>query len=240
MNNELSMNNELIMDNICFCTGRAVVNKNRKWYKTIDNANIFCENCYNEYNNYINAIQFILMFGKDYSCSWDKDFSDSSLCYNNIRISVINPDVFYRYKKIKSTNTTLTLGLPNKQKYMILVESCDKSIKLTVNNILHDNIENEYYGNPEYFHLIDKMSYNDDLIFNDSNKNIISFYVTKWKKVIDDNGNHYIMQEEPIQFSIKLSRNENERIIMNEEIEFYKSIKDNNNNDKIIIIDNFI
>ena len=88
------MNNKILMEPICFCTGKAIVNKERKWYKTIDNLNVYCENCCNEYNNMIDAIQFMFIFGKDYTCTWDKDFSGSSLCHNDVRVSIANPDIF--------------------------------------------------------------------------------------------------------------------------------------------------
>jgi len=236
------MNNKILMESICFCTGKAQVNKERKWYKTIDNINVYCENCCNEYNNLIDAIQFLFIVGKDYSCTWDKDFTESSLCYNDVRVSIVNPDVFYRYKKIKSSNTTLKttlmVGLPEKQKYMIFIESCDKATKLTVNDIIHDNIENEYYGNPENFHIIDKMSYGDDLVFNSIKRNIITFSITKWKRTVDNDGVHWMMNGEPLRFTIRLMKNDREESEMNDQIEYYQKIR--NDNKKIIVINDFI
>jgi len=236
------MNNNILMDPICFCTGKAIANKERKWFKTIDNTNVYCENCCNEYNDLIGAIQFCLVVEKDNTCTWDKDFSDSSLCYKDVRISIVNPDVFYRYNKVKMSNpnlnTTLMIGVPDQHKYMILIESCDKTTKLTVNNIMHDNIDNEYYGNPENFHIIDKMSYSDHLVFNSSNRNIITFSVTKWRRTVDKDGVHLMMFGESLKFTIRLMKNDNEEIRMNEQIKYYQGIR--NNNKKIIVISDFV
>ena len=130
------------------------------------------------------------------------------------------------------------VGLPDKQKYMILIESCDKTTKLTVNDITHDNRENEYYGNPENFHIIDKMSYEDELVFNSNNRNIITFSITKWKRITDKDGIHLMMYGEPIKFTVRLMKNNNEEMIMNEQIEYYQKIKDDNK--KIIVINDFV
>ena len=111
-------------------------------------------------------------------------------------------------------------------------------IQISFNDIVIDNIDNEYYGAPENYHIIDKMSYGDELIFNDANKNIISFSVTKWKKKSDKDGLHWMMYGEPLKFSIKLTKNDHEKMEIDEQIDYYQCIK--NNNKKIVVINEFI
>ena len=241
-------NSTISMENTCFCPGKIITGKTRNWYLPLNNdtvvekkhsIKIYCEHCLNEYGYGIPEVQFKLIKSKEYSCSSDRDFNDSSISINGVRVSIVNPNNFYRYKKLRSTNATATIGIPNNEPFMIVVENCDKNTtSITVDDIVHDNVENTYYINKETFHIIDTMSHNEQLIFNEQNRNIISLKVIKWKKNTENGSSYLVMNGDPINFSIKLTKNDNNLKEIKESLEYYQSLKDQCK--KIIIIDDFV
>jgi hypothetical protein len=236
---------DINMEHICFCPGKIITGKHSNWYLPYNDKNstkIYCEHCFNEYSYCMNELQFLCVKSREYSCSNDKDFNESCIINNNIRVSIVNPTNYYRYKKIRSTTSTAMIGLPNSAEYIIVIENYDKTTcKITVNDIFHDNIENTYYDklyNRDNFHIIDQMSHNEPLIFNEQNKNIITLKVNKWKKHFDNGSNYLVMNGEPITFNIKLVKNDNAVREMESSSEYYKSLKEQNK--KIVIVNDFV
>jgi len=244
-------NDTLSMEDICFCPGKVITRKKRNWYfpftelnKSTNLAKIYCEHCFNEYSYGLNELQFTVNNVDEHYCSSDKDFNDASIIIDNIRVSIVNPKNLYRYKKIKSTTTTAIIGIPSNEPYVIVIENCDKNTtKITISDIFHDNIENIYYNNEhsnnkENFHIIDKMSHGEPLIFNDKYKNIINLKVIKWKKASDNGSSFLTINGNPITFSIRLVKNDNCLKEINDLIAYYKSLEEQNK--KIVIVNDFI
>lgn len=233
------------MENTYFCPGKIITGKKRDWYLPYNATiptKVYCEHCLSEYSYCIDETQFKLVNSPIYCCSLDKDFNDRSISISGIRMSILNPINHYRYKKTKSTNTTATFGLSHGEQYMIIIENYDKNTsKITVSDILHDNIENEYYDstmNEDNFIIINSMSHGESLIFDEQKKNIINLKVIKWKKNMENGSSYLVMNGDPINFSIRLVKNENSLKEIRELAEYYNSIKDQNK--KIIIVDDFI
>lgn len=233
------------MDKQYLCPGKINTDKKMVWYSPVSkypSYHTYCENCFKEYSNLMENIAFTVNKDKNNRCYWNKNFDDSSITVNDIKISVFNPENYYRYKKVKSKtfDTTLTIGIPQNHKYMVSIESCDDDVKLTVECIVHRDIKNSSLTLPEISHIIDKINYTDDLVFNDkSDYNLITFKVKKWIKSSDkDLHKYYVMKDNSTKFTINLVRNENEIQRMNREIEKSKSLNVKIN--KIVIVNDFV
>ncbi|MCJ7636411.1 MAG: hypothetical protein MUO21_02880, partial [Nitrososphaeraceae archaeon] len=91
------------MSKIDLCPGKIPIrNEEQPWYAPIGDypSNyVLCECCYKHYGKALDSICYKVVYGEKYFCSCSlRTFDKSSLTYNNIRVSVINPDNFFRYR----------------------------------------------------------------------------------------------------------------------------------------------
>jgi hypothetical protein len=246
------------METIYLCPGRIdVEHKDQRWYIPVYNGKkntiYYCEACFKKYSQMMKQLQFELEIGTMHHCEWNKNFVNSSVNINNVRISVVNQKTLYRYTIKELTNETIKVGLPNKTSYMIVVENWnenkDEDVRISIDNIKHGNISNTYYSEYKDKLIIDSMSYISELIYNESsnnknnnnngNENVITFTITKWnKQKTGELRGYYKMVNPSFNIRIELVTDDSEIEKMNNLIIKYKKHVDEKH--KIIIVNDFI
>lgn len=201
-----------------YCPGKIAVTDTEstvQFYISKDKKLSYCSYCFHKYKDKIDTKQFELSKNNKYYCMWNVDFSDSSLVLDDIRVSIVNPENYYRYNKQiidQDYNNGICVGINNNSKFMVVIEniSNEPKHKISLSSIVHNNEVNTYYANLESDCIIVKyMSYNHDLIFDDSNyrkKHIIKLSINKWKQQIIEGTPTYILDKESVDFSIHLVR----------------------------------
>lgn len=226
------------------CPGRINLDDNIEWFVPIRSVNGFayCKNCLIEFGELLEQKYFSIERGLDYHCSYDKNFEDASLLIDNIRISIINPDNLYRFPKKRSTETSLTIGLPINQKYGIVIENCDEDMysKISIGSVKYGNDENSYYTKPERNIIIEYTNNVPELIFKEFQ--VVSLVIKKWKKHPDaDMAKYHIIDGDPIEIKLNLMKDDTALTNMNNIVRYYNNLRHNTNKaNKIIVIQNFV
>lgn len=226
------------MSTVYLCPGKTIMDYDDQiWYKTINHPiKIYCESCFKEHSNEIDCNMFHLETGKGYHCQWDNSFANFGLV-DNIKLYIVDMNTFYRYPINKVNNNYMRVYLPNNTKYMIIIENYEDDSKLSIKNIMHEDIENTIYSELGDNLVIKTMSYTHDLLFNDELNKVINISLDRWKKDYVD-GVYYLINDSPINIVIELIRDDSEYEKMVELIEYYKKLEVNKR--KIVIVDNFI
>jgi len=174
----------------------------------------------------------------DLCCHYDKNFESASITKNEVRLSIANPSNNYRFNKIKSSDTEITVGLPENQRYMIILEVCDDDIngKISIESLTHNGIDNSMCNSSERYIVIQFMSYANDLIFRENET--INIHVQKWIKHPESDMSGFYILNDDIHFTINLVCNNNEKNNMNKYEKQNGMIRDASK--KIIIINNFM
>jgi len=234
------------MNKIVLCPGKIPIrNKEQPWYAPIDDNYpincVICECCYKHYGKLLEPICFKVVYGEKYYC-WCglRTFDKSSVTINNIRVSVINPDNFFRYRLSKRKDK-IHVHIPKDHKYIIIAENMDEGSdsKISVDEVSYSDIDVRYYDKKYPYYLIidneDYIAYNN---LSNSEQNV-NFIIKKWTKSTDpDMKSYYTLVNDDSYFEFQLIFGDNESKIMNSVIEINKNLSENTG--KIILIDNFI
>lgn len=233
------------MNKIVLCPGKIPIrNKEQPWYAPIGDYPtncVICECCYKHYGKELEPICFRIVYGEKYHCWCElRSFDKSSIMMNNIRVSVINPENYFRYR-ISKRRDEIIFHIPKDEKYQIIIENMNSRTdsKISIDDVNYDDIEVRYYDKkyPQYL-IID----NEDYIAYNNLFRIeqhINFGVKKWVRPVDQYMKpHFIRGDDDAYFEITLFFSENENKIMNSIIEINKNLSDKTG--KIILIDNFI
>ncbi|ARF09456.1 hypothetical protein Indivirus_1_79 [Indivirus ILV1] len=233
------------MNKIVLCPGKIPIrNKTQPWYAPIGDypSNyVICECCFKHYGKLLHPICFKIVYGEKYHCWCEfRTFDKSSIKINNVRVSVINPENYFRYR-ITKKNNEIIFNIPEDGKYQIIVENMDhkSDSKISVDVVNYDDIEVRYYDKkyPQYL-IID----NDDyIVYNNLSKieQHIDFVIKEWIKSTDPYmKSHYIRRDNKSYYSITLLFNNNEDKIINSIIEINKNLSDNNG--KVVLIEDFM
>lgn len=234
------------MEKIVLCPGRIPIrNSEQPWFSPVNDGDgdcneegkVICECCYKYYGKDLDSTCYKIVYGPKYHCSNKlRSFDELSITINNIRLSVINPDNFFRYRMTR-TISEIIFHIPKDERYQIIIENLDQNdikTKISVDLVNYDDIEVRYYDKKyPYYLIIDNEDY---LAYHNMSRieQKIDFIIKKWRKL----DNNYIRDENDAYFDIKLEFCDNEEKIMNSVIEINKNMPDNNH--KIILIDNFI
>ena len=214
------------MQKLYYCSGKIPVYYNNEeqdknecipWYES-DGANLmYCQQCFLDNRSKLieNKISMKpITNNKTCYCMSDKDFSDFCFISENIRVSIVNPDNYYRYKKMSEYTNSMIVGLPNDSKYMIVVENCNPNSFISIGTIIHGNEVNNYYVSMDPRCLIIKsMCHGDDLIFDEklNDKNSITLTICVWRQHPDDNMRKYhLMVKDPITIRLQLIQRKTE------------------------------
>ena len=241
-------------DKIIVCPGKIPIkNIDQPWYmpyttinddKDKDKVNsVLCENCYKTFGLLPEFPQcFKIVYGQNYICGNSlRSFDKSSVTKNNIRVSLMNPDNFFRYRFYKFRNE-LTFHIPKNEKYVIIIENLDrlqKDTKISVDHVEHNGTESRYYDKkyPHYLILDDTdetSSYNSSC-----GEHYVKFTIKKWVKMNDPNMKKcYKLLDGDSTFEFKLNFNNGEAKLMNNILEINKNLEYTTK--KIIVIENFI
>lgn len=236
------------MSKIDLCPGKIPIrNDEQPWYAPIGDypSNyVLCECCYKHYGKSLDPICYKVVYGEKYYCSCSlRTFDKSSIVCNNIRVSVINPDNFFRYRMSKR-KSEIIFHIPKDERYQIIVENMDVSetanSKISVDLVNYDNdVEVRYYDKKyPYYLIIDNEDY---MAYNNLSKieQHVDFVVRKWFRPSDPYMKaHYVKDENETYFEITLNFCDNEKVIMDSIIEINKSLPDKTG--RIIVIDNFV
>lgn len=237
-----------LMRKIYCCPGKVNIKSEKQlWYIPGDKNNnsiTYCESCFKEYSKEMETIQFYLETGKKkHHCCYEKDFSESSLTYGDIRISIVDPTTFYRYRLRYARDNYMKVGLPNNTEYMIVIENCQKNpdTKINIEKISCGSDEYSYHNKLKNSIVISSIK--DELGFiyreDDIDNNMIIFTINKWSRHPDkDLCQYFALDEIPVKIVIELVRSDSEYQNMNKVINYYEKLE--NDKDKIIIIDNFV
>lgn len=214
------------MRKLYYCSGKIPIYYNNEqqhenecipWFESEDNKLIYCQQCFIENRNELIEKKINMepiTHNKTCYCMHNKNFSNFCLTTENIRISIVNPENYYRYKKISENNNLMIVGLPNNSKYMIVVENCNPYSFISFSTIKHGNDINNYYANMDQRCLVIKsMCHGDDLIFDEklNDKNLITLIICIWRQHPDDSVRKcYLMVKEPIVIKLQLIHRETE------------------------------
>lgn len=249
------------MNKIVLCPGKIPIkNKEQPWYLPIGNNYpencVICECCYKNYNKYLYPVCFKIVHGDKYFCWCNlRTFDKSSICINNIRVSVINPTNFYRYRIVKRKDK-INFCIPKNGKYIVIAENMENcninlshncvqedvhNTKISVDIVLSNDTESRYYDKkyPNYL-IIDNSE--DCLVYNNPCVNgcFVNFIIKKWTKLNDPEMKKYysLVDNGETEFEFQLIFNDTEYKNMENAIELNKNLSINTN--KSIFIENFI
>jgi hypothetical protein len=237
-------------DKIVLCPGKIPIRSvNQPWYmpithdiQSLTNPNVMCENCYKIFGGMVDPICFKIVYGEKYTCACTlRSFDKSSITLNNIRVSIMNPDNFFRYR-ISKFRDEVTFHIPKDEKYIIIVENLDSNnnTKISVDQGEHNGCESRYYDKKYPYYLVLDDS-DDYLLYNNScaTEQIVQFNVKKWEKINEpDMKKYYKLSNYESFFEFKINRNPSEGKVMNNILDINKNLKDRS--DKIILIENFV
>lgn len=225
------------MKKLYLCPGNLTVKEDQVWYKSINSNKTYCEACFLKNSDKINENVFYLETGGNYHCCWKNDFVKHSVVVNNIKVSILDAKTLYRYK-VKTINNSCKICIPNDTQYIIAIENCDiNNTKLSIKNIMHDDVRNIVYSELGDGLIISSMSYTEDLVFDKSLNNIINITVDKWKKHYIDTS-CYALDTNPVNITVQLIEDEGEAKKITNILKYYKNLHVSKK--KIIVINNFI
>ncbi|QKF94037.1 hypothetical protein QKU48_gp0579 [Fadolivirus algeromassiliense] len=223
------------------CPGRINNNDEMEWFVPIDSKNhaAYCKNCYYEFGDTIEQKYFTIEKGLEYYCSYNRNFDDSSIMLDNIRISVVNPVNLYRYRKLLFVGSSMHVGIGKNQPYMIVIETCneDENKKVSIENLKYNDINDQYPTKPERNIIIDHILNKPHLIYNVDHN--MSFTLKKWKKHDDPElSKYHVIDGEPIDITIKFVNDTYAEKTMNDVLNYYENMGTENN--KIIVVHDFV
>ena len=212
---------------IVLCPGKIPIrSKDQPWYAPIGDYPtnfVLCENCYKIFGGMMDPICFQKVYNEKYICSCTlRTFDKSSITINNIRVSIMNPDNFFRYR-ISKFRDEITFHIPKNEKYVIIVENLDSlsnDSKISVDLVEYDNTESRYYDKkyPQYLILDGSEDY---LAYNSScAEHHVKFNIKKWIKIDEpDTKKYYKLFSEDSVFEFKLNFSNGEAKLMNNILE---------------------
>lgn len=226
-------------DKVILCPGKIPIKSLKQpWYASYDDNNkfILCENCYKTFGKMMDINCFKVVYGSNYTCSCTlRTFDKSSVTINNIRVSVMNPVNFFRYRITKFRNE-VTFHIPKNEKYVIIIENLTPDTKISVDTVEHNNSESRYYDKKYPHYLILDESDNETT---SCAEHYLKFTIKKWIKMHEPNMKKcYKLVNGDSRFEFKLNFNNSETKLMNNILEINKNLEDPT--DKIILIENFI
>lgn len=221
-----------------FCLGKLKLKGDCIWYVSNDNET-YCEPCFKRYPRKINGIQFNTIYGNGYYCHLNCDeFRSFSVMNSGMRISIVHPQTLYRYSVEPITANSIRVRIPNLAPYAIVIENYDKyaDTRINIENIMFGDQTNIFDScSTKNKLIVPFMSYSSDLLFDESDNNIITFKLNKWIRRNDADCSYYGLYKE-VPFTIELVRDDKEYDIMQELTEKYIRT----DNKKIVIVEDFI
>lgn len=227
------------------CPGKINNNDTLNWYIPINSKNeAYCENCIMKFGDSIEHKYFTIEHGLQYHCCYNRNFDNSCLIIENIRVSIVNPDNLYRFPIRKNLSIwrneqIISAELPFDQNYMIVLEmhnennQDNENNKINIMSMTYNGNKEMHNRKPEEHIIIDSVSNLPNLIFKEYS--LIGLSIAKWKRRNDHElSKYYIIEGNPINVKINLLRNDAILNEMNCQLNFRNIIN------KTVVINDFI
>ena len=239
-------------DKIILCPGKIPIkSKTQPWYtpcEPLDINFVLCESCYKTFGGMMDPICFKVVYGEKYICNCTlKTFNKSSITINNIRVSFMNPNNFFRYRISKFRNE-VTVNIPKNLPCKIIIENLeifdsdnDKNKKISVEIIEYNDTEIQYHDKKYPQYLIIDMDDDLSIPYNNSSasEKFIKFIVNKWERMKEkEMKQYYQLTDNNTKFQFKLNYTNGESKVMNHILDINKNLPDRK--EKIILIEDFI
>lgn len=235
-------------DKIILCPGKIPVkSKTQPWYMPCtveDNNFVLCESCYKTFGGMMDPICFKIVYGEKYTCGCIlRKFDESSTTINNIRVSFINPDNFFRYRFTQFRNE-ITVNIPRSEPYKIIIENLEdvsRDNKISVDKIIYNGTIIDYHNKKYPRYLIIDIDDDMNTPYNKSSasEKMITFKVNKWERMKDrDMKQYYCLINNNSEFKFKLNFSNGEKKIMDHVLKINENLPDRK--EKVIYIEDFI
>ena len=233
-------------DKIILCPGKIPIKSNTQpWYVPYTDSSehknlVLCESCYKTFGGMMDPICFKVVFG-NYVCNCSmRTFDKSSVIINNIRVSFMNPNNFFRYRVSKFRNE-ITINIPRNEPCKLIVENLEtfenKEKKISVEIIEYNETEIHYHDKKYPQYLIIDMD--DQYNKSSASEKFVKFRVNKWERMKEkDMKQYYQLVDNTTEFKFKLNYTNGEIKVMNHILDINEKLPERK--EKIILIEDYI